>query len=1858
MAKNNTTIINIDSTETAVKMFDKFARIKDGRRIKPLDSTENIDYVHRTYYDEYNLQIGDSAFMIPPEFIMVSSESPSQSLVMLRQENTQKLKSGYHKRTILIDLVFNGIEQLNGYPVNGPEGVYYVDGLRQLLAQFKCAPFLPIVNETINGTYAIFNVALQSITMSTLDGFPGAMTAQITLQEVNLTPYIEMPDVCFKYIIDWDLFRYYYQRFLTNTHEYKKLQALPYNRELNHFKISILDLSVFASERATKKNLLNLITDKEIVRVDENGNECDTNYVTYVDSHTDDAMISSFQCGYSNILTNIQLSDAGSPTLQYIGGMDTIYNITFETKDYNVVQALESCRINNDVLTRKNIKLRSVGFVKLESELVEFTGSLFVVIESVVTNTIPGFPGLYNVQMNCVSYDIGQSEREQLNGFMPFEGAGNESHAIDQSWDGLKEKVRQDCYAEWKIRTTMEVYPDMHLPTYTEVNDFIKKCISFRETNGLESLPYEIYPVNPCGILAGNKASDEEVDGDLVYATDVPKTYYEYDMFVDPDFYVFYPSSYESFLEEDPDYYGVTPNQRDGFTKDLKSSKDYGNDPDDLAESFVQVCKDLIGKPYQFGSDGSNELKFDDSGLVTYALKKIGVMPLSKSRLMADTIPSSNLFTEVSESSMKPGDVIIDNNNHVSVYTGEGNTVHASIEQMPGQYTRLDGTGDIGGVQNGTYKGGRIFRPKFEKLSYNQSLDEDSQTDTLGVSYSMTKDDFDVICQYIQGEAVDENASKQVVYSPKAMQYYEGADTYRALAQYIFDSITNTGATLNQVLTSDKFKNGKKSPVIPLIETAVTDVFCNGVKQYDNKIKDFLTSSASKSTIENRNSKYKRLKDIWGSNHLFWGDKKNKSLNVSYTIFENGVSIAGGGTNTENNKVTYESITLSKENVKHFAEPVLARVSKMKYGLWDDDGSGITWENWWNDHRTFSREDLNNGVNIFNTSFVDMYQYSCRGRLVRAFPAYLFCILDDDTQWFDGRKLWTNYYTHRSAVDISVHSTNDMPTATATITITNSYHNLDITQGGLSDYKITNDPEYFGNTKDGDSSFRQWWYRTTGLVPSFNGPKVTETLMELHSQIYEHAKLREGARIHLRMGYGADPFGLAPMINGHISDIALGDQITMVVTSDGHELIQHITSSGEKNHKDTNNGFLGLFGLFESQEASDQIAGIMCKRQSWMNKLNDNWFEGSKYGIEHFGLYFQQNALESINNIWAGKKEQYDIMKNVYTSNYEREHYITCNWIRDGEENIVFNKYNMTPWDVFQVCAQQAPEYIVKASMHQFDSRLYYGLPLWMEKYRYNLYAGVDIDTPKATTIKGDSKDGSGKFNENANEYDSGKIIKGGNGKIKSAMFYVQMDPTHSNGSKEDPDTVEIIYHTAGGNTTKETVFCGNLLGENHPFAANAALLRDGNITNIEIKVHVPDFHTHCCEHAKISWDIEFDGTTTNAAPVNTGGLFDECKASTQCHFVDSLANIIDNQVKVTSKFTSTNIKVMYTRGNTVKPTKLLHSDSSIDNAYQKTTIMDSAIVQDALGPDAIYEWLSLYKIGYESAKRVGISNLLYGWQQQYQGQLIMLGEPGIKPHDYLMVNDGFANMYGLCIAREVIHSFNTNTGFTTSVVPGMLAFSTTQDSGLIVSSQNLLMMLKMFSAFINARRELIKNYDQNINLFADFELMRSKFIEANRRIKIMNAHQTAQAIIGKPLIIGLTIKSVKALKNMNYFSKVVGTFVEAYQGAKIGTGIKATWTAISAGLKEAGGVTGPGIVVVLAITFILDKLIGELFEWIENKNVVCLLPMWWNDYPFVCRTKDGKKILLMDGNNTATEEDREDPRADQIDWDEQETDE
>jgi beta-N-acetylglucosaminidase len=2050
------------SKEQGLRMFDALSRTSSMRQIKPLDQSNYIDYPHRQYYDDYNLRIGDVHVMIPPEFIYVASESFSQNIQTLRQENSQKQKTGYHKRTVKIDLVFDGIDEINGYKVPGPshkdgtyeEGgftkdyitnYYYVDGLRTLLAQFKLTPFLPIKNDLLNNAYKIYTVALQSIIIENLDGFQNVLMAHLTLQEVEMMPYIEMPNIMFQYTIDWDLFRYYTQSIITERHLYKNLQSLPENKNHNAFKISILKETVLQTIQTDSKGntTAKTIGDKkdgttkeqsilkQVVNPD--------NYSIVIDSNDYDVHITSFQCSYANMLTSIQMSDVSSPTLQYLGGLDTQFGITFETTDINVVSSIEQCQIMNDLMVRNNPKVRgSIGFVKLESDFVQFCGSLYCTIESVETHTVQGLPGLYQVRLLCVSYDIAQSRREELNGFLPFDGhesniselelsgsalsksiAPNIEQCIDQSYDGLMKKIYQDNYAEWKLRTSMEVYPDLRLPTYDEVNQAIANINAFRKYNNKDQLPYSIYPIQETNIAFGNGSKNSwgnnkwSDNGGKVFYDD---NYYEltkdrhYYGYVDPDFYVFYPNTYLSIYQEEQEQAnqekqstGTTtigdyssPAKNSSFTVNRKYTYnpiyDEEEDTDSKIVKFIFNLKKLLGKHYCPLAEGEVEdylgPMFDELGLITYVLKTMGIIPGNYKRLTYSQISIMDIFYQVSIDDIRKGDILlnsdrndccvctgVDKNNNLSIITctelkgvcesnltfdpayayrilplqedykkqgtsqsnpystdgyhypdenGEikqkdptalettegyesdnpygddenkayqsqsftestttnniynnlgnggssssGQTIdqdlgvwspisvselndyinkhapknspfrgNADIFIKAGQQSGLDpryllahaalesgwGTSNIakkknnyfgiGAFDSSPYKSAYSFTSglaagiiegakwisnnyyngKYSQRTLNQMRNnggvhqyatdpqwhtkiasimdgmpknKSSQTiennndsgnstyvDSSTTSTTTTIDNSEQIKLKEYERRNRANTANQLQEETKPIELQQASisglslpaiqddgsawtdgsvtiEDYRTMTLDEFDTLSRTvaaecegetmackmamaqflydvsqqeynGAGLTIITQSSYFKHDKtniNSTDLAEAQNAIQRVFQSGVRfRKNDRILSFTSDANGNFAINSQHTKYALLKGV--NQHNFYGYKNYPTQAIGYNIEGYGVSSVSSNSVSVVRQYTVGTVDVS--DVENFGKPIFIKAS---YFDSHDYTVGCTWQ------------ELNSAKNRIYTSFVDDCQYSAKGKLLKAFPAFLFCILDDQSQWYDGRKLWTNYYVYKPVINIACHSANDMPTDTCQITVTNTYHNLDRSSAALINYSISKDNDYCG--------LNRWLYKHTGMI--IGGVKITNRLVQMHSILFNHTKVREGARVHLRMGYGSDPLSLAPIINGSISAMTLGDQISITVTSDGHELIQNVTS--EKS-KDINNGALGLFGLGATQEASNIISQIMVKRQSWMNHLffAKKWFEGSKYNIEHFGLYINsgnQYALQG--GIDTGIYEQYDLLMNIYHAathegwivNNRHWGYMYQTMIPgyDSESNIVFNKYNMTPWDVFQICAQTMPEFITKPEMYQFDSRLFYGLPFELTKYRYDIINGT---------------------------------------------------------------------------------------------------------------------------------------------------IYQECKSNTQMHYIDSITGIIENQVSVTGRNTFTNAKVIYTRGNTPKSTAVIHSDDTIDNSKQCTQIIDSCIVQDYLGWDAAWETLGISKQGKVAARRIGISNLLYGWEKQYQGQLLCLGMPYIKPHDYLMVNDFYTSLNGLCTVREVIHSFNNSTGFTTSIIPGVIGFSPEQDSQNIEIIASFLKLYGEFTEYSQSRKQIKENCERYATEIASlykfdgiFEFLAyngefwngidvvstiSKDLAiANLIYTTIRAARTAGGIIKALKAVGQYTKTIN--EGIKVFKTVRNTFV-ALRALKALSAGKTTVEALEAGILTTGAATGTvsfgiGFAISVIVCIAIDMIVDAVASWIENRNTIVLLPLWWEGKPFICKTKDGEKILLIGDENSGSEE-------------------
>ena len=54
--------------------------------------------------------------------------------------------------------------------------------------------------------------------------------------------------------------------------------------------------------------------------------------------------------------------------------------------------------------------------------------------------------------------------------------------------------------------------------------------------------------------------------------------------------------------------------------------------------------------------------------------------------------------------------------------------------------------------------------------------------------------------------------------------------------------------------------------------------------------------------------------------------------------------------------------------------------------------------------------------------------------------------------------------------------------------------------------------------------------------------------------------------------------------------------------------------------------------------------------------------------------------------------------------------------------------------------------------------------------------------------------------------------------------------------------------------------------------------------------------------------------------------------------------------------------------------------------------------------------------------------------KDMYEGDLIVMGDPSVKPHDRMLISDLYEEMQGACWVEAVVHNFNAQTGFTTNI--------------------------------------------------------------------------------------------------------------------------------------------------------------------------------------------------------------------------------
>lgn len=156
-------------------------------------------------------------------------------------------------------------------------------------------------------------------------------------------------------------------------------------------------------------------------------------------------------------------------------------------------------------------------------------------------------------------------------------------------------------------------------------------------------------------------------------------------------------------------------------------------------------------------------------------------------------------------------------------------------------------------------------------------------------------------------------------------------------------------------------------------------------------------------------------------------------------------------------------------------------------------------------------------------------------------------------------------------------------------------------------------------------------------------------------------------------------------------------------------------------------------------------------------------------------------------------------------------------------------------------------------------------------------------------------------------------------------------------------------------------------------------------------------------------------------------------KTFMQNHVYTSNFNILQNDIKASEEGVYNNVIVTYD-GRTAGP---FQADSDIRMDRQRTAMVEASIMSRT-GPDIpVLEWFGKdYYTSEAQASKFGMSTVRDYMKDMYKGSLTVIGDPTVKPHDTVFLQDSTTDMHGIHMVKAVHHSMSAETGFITVVEP------------------------------------------------------------------------------------------------------------------------------------------------------------------------------------------------------------------------------
>lgn len=271
----------------------------------------------------------------------------------------------------------------------------------------------------------------------------------------------------------------------------------------------------------------------------------------------------------------------------------------------------------------------------------------------------------------------------------------------------------------------------------------------------------------------------------------------------------------------------------------------------------------------------------------------------------------------------------------------------------------------------------------------------------------------------------------------------------------------------------------------------------------------------------------------------------------------------------------------------------------------DDAGKRMTpFSEYGNAYSTSKNVNAGDPSQQFENMMKDAKYRDISGRMVRAFPTYMLWLIDEGGR-YAGVKLFDNFYGLQSVIDLSLHSSEDILGDTLVLQLSNLYK------------KLTT-PYNNGTVGADDDETNMKDFIDMGFIRSDNLISGTQDIV----RYMETVRLKPGVRVHLRLGYSANPNSLETVFNGVITEVEYGDIVKVTAQSDAIELSAYINSTNKNGHSGKlDGGLLTSLWLSEPRDLMVRLLsmGSSTFRENLAHALNGMIFSENRFGIRHFG---------------------------------------------------------------------------------------------------------------------------------------------------------------------------------------------------------------------------------------------------------------------------------------------------------------------------------------------------------------------------------------------------------------------------------------------------------------------------------------------------------------------------------------------------------------------------------------------------------------------------------------------------------------